>query len=89
MISFGMRKPISVRDAITIGFPLVGGVLGFVAAVQFLKGNTVRGQAILAGWAVMTSMTETIEVYNQVIERRALSRIEARQTGALTASGGT
>ncbi len=70
---------VDVRDVIEVSVPVVGGILGLLGATLFLRGDTNRGQALLAGWAVVTSIVATMETWNAVSERKRVRALEAEQ----------
>ncbi len=70
---------INTRDVIEISVPIVGGVLGFMGAVYSLQGESDKGRAMLASWAVVTSIVSVMDTYNSVVERRAVRDARLRE----------
>ncbi len=73
----------NIQDAIEISIPVVGGILGFAGAVYSLRGESDKGRAMLAGWAVVTSIVSVMNTYNTVVERR-LEVVRRQQANQLT-----
>ncbi len=70
---------INARDVVEISIPVIGGLLGFAGAVYSLRGESDKGRAMLASWAVVTSLVSVMDTYNSVMERRAVSNARLRE----------
>jgi hypothetical protein len=70
---------INARDIIEISVPVIGGILGFAGAVYSLRGESDKGRAMLASWAVVTSIVSVMDTYNSVMERRLVQNARLQQ----------
>ncbi len=70
---------INARDIIEISVPVIGGILGFAGAVYSLRGESDKGRAMLASWAVVTSIVSVMDTYNAVMERRLVQNARLQQ----------